>query len=96
MNIINPQQQDTAENRSGVATNINENKTETSIIKPLVRKLRIAEILTCSPRQVDNYMAQGMPHHKPSSRKVTFDTEEVLMWYKKQFGVQRRKSLALN
>lgn len=62
----------------------------------LVRKPRIAEMLACSPRQVDNYLAQGMPHHKPSPRKVTFDSQDVLKWYKEQFGLQRRKSLANN
>ena len=65
-------------------------------IKPLVKKPQIAKLLTCSPRQVDNYLQQGMPHQKPSPRKVTFDSAEVLKWYKDQFGLQRRKSLANN
>jgi phage terminase Nu1 subunit (DNA packaging protein) len=65
-------------------------------VKPLVKKPQIAKTLACSPRQVDNYMAQGMPHQKPSPRKVTFDTAEVLKWYKEQYGLQRRKSLANN
>lgn len=65
-------------------------------IKPLVKKPQIAKTLACSPRQVDNYMADGMPHQKPSPRKVTFDSAEVLKWYKDRFGLQRRKSLANN
>jgi len=65
-------------------------------VKPLVKKPQIAKTLACSPRQVDNYMAQGMPHQKPSPRKVTFDTAEVLKWYKDQYGLQRRKGLACN
>ena len=60
-------------------------------VKPLVKKVQIAKTLACSPRQVDNYMADGMPHQKPSPRKVTFDTAEVLKWYKERFGLQRRK-----
>ena len=64
--------------------------------KPLVKKPQIAKTLACSPRQVDNYMADGMPHHKPSPRKVTFDTEEVLKWYKDRYGIQRRKTICNN
>jgi len=62
-------------------------------VKPLVKKPQIAKTLACSPRQVDNYMAQGMPHQKPSPRKVTFDSAEVLKWYKDRYGLQRRKCI---
>ena len=63
---------------------------------PLLNKPQIAKLLTCSKRTVDNYMADGMPHQKPSPRKVTFDSAEVLKWYKGKFGQQLRKPHSQN
>jgi hypothetical protein len=79
----------------GKPTITNNQRTFADIV-PLVKKPQIAKVLTCSPRTVDNYMAQGMPHHKPSPRKVTFDCEEVLTWYKNKFGQQLRRSFVQN
>lgn len=76
--------------------NINQKETNEVSVNGLVKKPQIAKLLTCSPRQVDNYMAQGMPHQKPSPRKVTFDSAEVLKWYKDTFGLQRRKPHSQN
>jgi hypothetical protein len=58
---------------------------------PLLTKRVMAKVLACSVRQVDNYLADGMPHQKPSIRKVTFDRNEVMQWYKEKFGQRRRK-----
>jgi hypothetical protein len=69
---------------------------ENRLEQKLVKKLRIAKMLDVCPRTVDTYLAKGMPHRKSSARLVRFDEEEVLKWYKEQFGLQRRKSLANN
>lgn len=76
--------------------NQKENANEVTTVKPLVVKWQIAKVLTCSKRTIDNYMAEGLPHQKPSPRKVTFDTEEVLKWYKNKFGQQIRKPHSQN
>ncbi len=62
----------------------------------LVKKPRIANMLDVSLRQVDNYMANGLPHQKPSSRCVRFDEKEVMQWFKNKYGQQRRKSFLQN
>jgi predicted DNA-binding transcriptional regulator AlpA len=84
------------------STNIQLTETDNEVLienrleQNLVKKPRIAKMLDVGKRTVDNYMAKGMPHRKSSARLVRFDEEEVLKWYKEQFGLQRRKSLANN
>ena len=74
--------------------NINQKEGQHGLVlNCLVKKPQIAKVLGCGKRTVDNYMANGMPHQKPSPRKVTFDCDEVLKWYKDRYGLQRRKPL---
>ena len=66
------------------------------VVNNLVKKPRIAEMLCVSLRQVDNYLADGCPHQKPSRRSVRFDENEVMLWFKNKYGQQRRKTVSNN
>lgn len=73
--------------------NLNKRNTDNNflLMTGLIEKPQVAKLLHCGKRTVDNYMAQGMPHQKPSPRKVTFDAAEVLKWYKQKYGQQLRR-----
>jgi hypothetical protein len=57
-------------------------------------KRDVAAMLQMSVRSVDNYLAAGLPHVKVSPRRVRFDLEECRVWFKQQFGQQRRGNVA--
>ncbi len=47
-----------------------------------------------SPRMVDNFLAEGMPHMKFGLRRVRIITAEADAWLRERYGTQRRKSVA--
>ena len=65
-------------------------------VAPLGKKRDVAKMLNVSPRTVDNYIAEGCPHIKPSPRCCRFDLADVKAWFKTQYGQQSRKGFAQN
>ena len=57
-------------------------------------KRDVASMLQMSVRSVDNFIANGCPVIKLSSRRCRFDLGEVRAWFKMQYGQQRRGKLA--
>jgi len=53
-------------------------------------KKDLAAMVQMSVRSIDNYLTQGLPHIKLSSRRVRFDLPECRQWFKDQFSQQRR------
>ncbi len=87
MEKLNPQPKD-MEADSPIIT---ENDTDR-----LGKKRDVAKMLNVSPRTVDNYIAEGCPHIKPSPRCCRFDLADVKAWFKTQYGQQSRKGFAQN
>ena len=69
----------------------NEALIENRFEQNLVKKPRIIKLLGVSERTVDNYLADGLPHIKPSARMVLFDEGDVMKWFKNKYGQQRRR-----
>ena len=67
-----------------------------SITAPLGKKRDVAKMINVCVRSVDNYIAEGCPHLKLSPRSVRFDLAEVKVWFKTQYGQQKRKSYSQN
>jgi predicted DNA-binding transcriptional regulator AlpA len=55
-------------------------------------KRDVAAMLQMSVRSVDNYVRNGCPCIKVSSRRLRFDLGEVREWFKQQYGEQRKAS----
>ncbi|MBG9568463.1 hypothetical protein ABE38_24640 [Brevibacillus agri] len=49
-----------------------------------VTKEQLAKYLNVSIRTITRYQDEGMPFHKPSSRKNLYDVREVDEWIKKR------------
>jgi len=58
---------------------------------PLGKKRDVATMLNVSVRSVDNYIAEGCPHMKPTPRCVRFDLDDVRDWFKNKYGQQSRR-----
>jgi hypothetical protein len=72
------------------ATDTGANLSATDTLPVFGNKRDVARMLQMSTRSVDNYLAAGLPHIKVSSRRVRFDLGECRVWFKEQFGQQRR------
>lgn len=62
---------------------------------PLGDKRDVANMLGVSVRSVDNYLAEGCPHMKPTPRCVRFDLNDVREWFKTKYGQQCRKPIKI-
>ena len=49
-----------------------------------------------TPRTVDNWIAQGMPHFCLGTRRVRISIEEADRWMREQFATRRRKAHRAN
>jgi len=55
----------------------------------IVDKRAFAARWKFSLRQVDNFLAQGMPHLKIGKRRVRIIVDEADSWMKEKFGIRR-------
>lgn len=56
---------------------------------PVTDKKGYAERWLFSPRHIDNFLAEGLPHLKIGDRRVRIVVAEADRWMGEQFGVQR-------
>ena len=68
-----------------------QNETKALSIDPFGDKRDVAAMLKMSIRSVDNYISEGCPVIKVSSRRCRFDLPEVKKWFKDKFGQQSRR-----
>lgn len=55
----------------------------------LHNRVTLAEAVRVSPRTIDNWTRNGMPHLKLSPRMIRFDLGEVLNWMRSHHATRR-------
>ena len=65
----------------------------TALLEPWLDKRKLAEHLSCSTRQVDRWILEGMPHAILAGR-VKAKVSEVEAWLEGRGGLERRGTFA--
>lgn len=70
-------------------TPITETPAGTKLAADIADKAQFGQRWGFSPRHVDNFLAQGMPHLKIGARRVRIIVSEADAWLKSRFGTRR-------
>jgi predicted DNA-binding transcriptional regulator AlpA len=60
-----------------------------SACEALLSKAGVSALTGMSPRTIDNWLSQGLPHLRIGARRCRFDAVEVKAWLRQKFGHQR-------
>jgi hypothetical protein len=82
---------DTTSASFGLPESSEPSRAANTIAQSFGTKRDVAKMLKMSVRSVDNYISAGCPVIKLSPRRCRFDMDEVKVWFKTQYGEQRRK-----